>query len=109
MGCSHEGFSVKVGVARIVDDADRPEPYAFHATISVQCDDCGAPFGWRGVAPGLSASAPRRSADGLHLRAPLLTPTELELAGPLPGLREDPPPGERLEYTLQMVDDEDQT
>lgn len=82
-GCAHPDFEARVNVTRLSADGDAAsEVHAFTADITVRCAVCGEPFGWKGPPVGLSSSEPRVSADALELRAPLMTPAEMLLAGP---------------------------
>jgi hypothetical protein len=82
MTCEHLEFAANVEVFRLTSDG-KVDPHAFAAEITVVCADCGAAFGWKGPPVGLSSTEPRVSRDALVLRAPLMTPAEMELAGPL--------------------------
>ncbi len=65
MTCEHKNFVASVTVNRLEDKG------AFFADIRVQCDECGEPFRFIGVAAGLSFGQPMASVDGLELRAPI--------------------------------------
>lgn len=91
MSCQHEDFEAVAAVGRITDE-DGGDIVAFVCELKVRCVNCGEPFGFRGMAPGLSWGEPTRSPDALEARLPLLTPSEMALGGPLPGLLADPPP-----------------
>lgn len=79
-GCEHPDFVAHVDVTRLTDDDE--EAHAFAADVTVRCAACGAAFGWKGPPIGFSLSEPRVSADALTLRAPLMSPAEMALAGP---------------------------
>lgn len=89
MSCQHEDFEARCEVSRVTPD-EGTEVVAFTLDVRVHCVACGEPFGFRGMAPGLSWGEPTRSADAQEARLPLLTPSELALNGPLPGLFADP-------------------
>jgi hypothetical protein len=97
----HENFRADVAVGRLTPE-EGADVRRFVADITVQCVDCDAKFGWRGVPPGVNSDGPTRSVDALELRAPLLTPTELELKGRLPGLTPDPPTGDPA-FTIRVM------
>lgn len=82
-GCAHPDFEAHVEVSRLIASEAQPDVHAFHADITIRCAVCQAPFGWAGPPAGLSWSEPRCSVDALTLRAPLMSPSELRLAGPL--------------------------
>lgn len=100
MSCQHEDFEADVKVGRVTDD-DGGDVVAFVAEVRVRCVECGENFGFRGMPPGLMWEGPTRSPDAREARLPLLSPTELEMNGPLPGLLADPPappmPGLRIQ------------
>ena len=58
--CQHEAFSAKVNVARLEDKG------LFMAEIRVVCDQCGIPFQFLGLEPGLDLQGARVSIDGLE-------------------------------------------
>lgn len=91
MSCQHENFEASVDVGRITNE-EGGDVCAFVAEVKVRCIDCGENFGFRGMAPGMSWGEPTRTPDALQATLPLLTPTEMALHGPLPGLLADPPP-----------------
>lgn len=88
--CKHEDFEARVEVTRIADDGSGENPHSFHADVTVVCAHCRAPFGFKGPPGGLSWSEPRCSPDALSITLPLMSPAELELAGPLPVLARGP-------------------
>lgn len=91
MACQHEDFEAEVAVGRITGEEDG-DVVAFVADVKIQCAECGEPFGFRGMPPGLSWEGPTRSPNALEARLPLLSPTDLQMNAPLPGLAADPPP-----------------
>lgn len=62
MSCAHEQFDAKVEVDRI-EDAGR-----FMAGIKITCLQCGLPFQFRGLEPGLHMDGARVSVDGIEAR-----------------------------------------
>lgn len=60
--CPHMNFSASVAVARIEDKG------RFAADIRIQCADCGLPFQFLGLEPGLDSNGARVSIDGLEAR-----------------------------------------
>lgn len=91
MACQHENFEAEANIGRITGEQNG-DIAAYVCELRVRCVDCGEPFGFRGMSPGLSWADPTRSPDAQEARLPLLTPSDMALAGPLPGLRDDPPP-----------------
>lgn len=60
--CAHMNFSANVVVNRIEDKG------RFAADIRIRCADCGLPFQFMGLEPGLDANGARVSLDGLEAR-----------------------------------------
>jgi hypothetical protein len=60
------------------------------AEVTIVCADCGAAFGFRGPPGGHSFHEPRCAVDAKKITLPLMTPAELELAGPLPVMARGP-------------------
>ena len=60
--CPHLNFAANVAVHRI-EDVGR-----FAADITIRCRDCGIPFQFMGLQPGLDMSGARVSMDGLEAR-----------------------------------------
>lgn len=60
--CAHMNFRATVNVARIEDKG------AFGADVRIACDDCGLPFQFLGLDPGLDMQGARVSLDGLEAR-----------------------------------------
>lgn len=81
--CEHRSFRATVEVSRLVEEEDA-DAHAWAADVRVACEDCGAPFGFKGMEAGLSFDAPMRSIDALEARLPLMSPMELDLHGPFP-------------------------
>jgi len=90
VSCSHPEFRAEVEVTRVLNGQDERaggEVVAFAADVRVKCVACGEPFAWRGVPCGISVNgAPMRSADGLELRAWLVSPAEMALLDAPAGL-----------------------
>jgi hypothetical protein len=58
--CKHENFRANVRVARLEDTG------RFIAEITVNCDQCGVPFQFLGLEPGVDTDGARVSIDGLE-------------------------------------------
>ena len=63
--CAHENFSASVAVSRLVDTG------RFIADVTIKCDQCGQPFQFIGLNPGVSTRDPMVSPDGLEARLPI--------------------------------------
>lgn len=90
MSCAHTDFVAAIDVGRIATDDDslsRDEIDHYVADITVNCADCGAAFGFRVPDVGLLPDRPSVSPDALEMRVPLISPSELELLGPLAAMR----------------------
>lgn len=88
MSCQHDNFHANVDVTRILDGEDDGDPTHFVAEVTIRCADCDEPLGFKGMPAGMSFDRPMVSVGGDEARLPLLSPAELNLYGPLPGLRE---------------------
>ena len=60
--CDHHNFSAIVNVQRFEDTKQ------FMAEITVKCVDCGRPFQFMGLDPGLDTQGAKVSVDGLEAR-----------------------------------------
>ena len=60
--CAHMTFSANVAVNRIEDKG------RFAADIRIKCAECGLPFQFMGLEPGLDMNGARVSLDGLEAR-----------------------------------------
>lgn len=60
--CDHKDFHAHVGVARMEDTGQ------FMAEITVKCSECGEPFQFLGLEPGIDTQGARVSIDGLEAR-----------------------------------------
>lgn len=58
--CKHENFAANVSVARLEDSG------RFMAEIRICCTECGAPFQFLGLEPGLDLQGASVSIDGLE-------------------------------------------
>lgn len=58
--CPHMNFQASVNVARLEDRG------LFMAEIKVSCADCGRPFQFLGLEPGIDLQGARVSVDGLE-------------------------------------------
>lgn len=88
--CAHPDFEAHVSVGRIAPDEAavvRDEISHFVADVTVRCAACGAPFGFRVPDVGVLPDRPAVSPDALELRVPLISPSELNLLGPLAAMR----------------------
>lgn len=79
-------FSASVGVARLEDSG------GFMTEIRVQCAECGLPFQFLGLEPGLDMQGARVSIDGL----------EANIAIVPQGAR--PNPLQRMTYNIKRFD-----
>jgi hypothetical protein len=62
MTCVHMNFAGHIAVARLEDSG------RFNADITIKCADCGLPFQFKGLAPGLNLNGAAVSVDGLQAR-----------------------------------------
>lgn len=62
MTCPHMNFHTDVAVARLEDSG------RFMAEIRIKCTDCGLPFQFKGLNPGLNLNGAMVSVDGLEAR-----------------------------------------
>ncbi len=60
MTCKHMDFHANVGVARLEDSG------RFMAEITIHCAECGKPFQFLGLEPGIDTDGARVSLDGLE-------------------------------------------
>lgn len=60
--CNHMNFAAQVSVARLEDKG------AFTADIRIRCIECGIPFQFLGLEPGVDMQGARVSIDGLEAR-----------------------------------------
>jgi len=84
--CDHHKFAAKVKVARLEDSG------RFMAEIRVTCSDCGKPFQFLGLEPGLDLDGARVSIDGL----------EANIAIAPEGAR--PNPLQRMQFNINRFD-----
>jgi hypothetical protein len=89
MSCPHENFVAACDVIRLQEEEGQG-PHSFVMKAEVRCADCGAPFAFKGPPVGLSWSEPRVSMDARTLHAPLMSPSEQQLAGPRHALDRGP-------------------
>ena len=75
--CQHEDFVAKVGVARLEDTG------GFMAEITINCSQCGLPFQFLGLKPGIDTQGATISLDGLEARIAIVP----EGSRPNPGQR----------------------
>lgn len=61
MNCAHHNFECDCKVARMEDSS------RFMLEVKVRCTECGKPFQFLGLQPGLDFEGARVSVDGLEL------------------------------------------
>jgi hypothetical protein len=61
--CAHLNFEASAKIARLEDSGQ------FMCELTVHCSDCGLPFQFLGLEPGLDLNGARVSIDGLELNA----------------------------------------
>lgn len=66
--CPHLNFSAVVSVGRLTDDQGGTAVIGYTTDIRVNCADCGKPFQWLGLEPGVDTQGARVSMDGLEAR-----------------------------------------
>lgn len=84
--CEHKSFRANASIGRIMSGDDGPVTQ-FVCDLTILCTECGESFGFRGVRGGHSWNEPRCQLDAKTISLPLMSPAELELAGPLPVLQ----------------------
>lgn len=89
MSCAHEDFEAHVEINRLHEDGE-DGPHSFLADVTIHCVQCGEFFGFRGPPAGHSFREPRCRIDARQISLPLMSPAELELAGPLPAADRGP-------------------
>ncbi|WP_269581867.1 hypothetical protein [Roseibium sp. Sym1] len=62
MTCKHEDFSANVDVYRLKDSG------RFMADVTIKCAQCGEPFQFLGIEPGLNLNGATVSIDGQEVR-----------------------------------------
>lgn len=70
MRCSHTKFESVVSVART-------ENSRFLASIKIKCANCGEPFRFFGLSPGMDLNGARASADGVEAKLAIGTDESL--------------------------------
>lgn len=73
--CAHKNFSANVSVSRLEDSG------RFMAEVTIHCSDCGEPFQFLGLEPGVHLGGARVSIDGLD--ACLAIAPNSQVASPL--------------------------
>lgn len=63
--CDHMNFKAQVNVARLEGDG---KPMSFMVDITINCVDCGLPFEFLGLEPGVDTQGARVGIDGLEAR-----------------------------------------
>lgn len=70
MACEHENFAAMVNVHRLTDGRDgAPDPNritGYMADITIHCSQCGRPFQFLGLEPGVDTRGARVRIDGLE-------------------------------------------
>ena len=67
MSCAHLNFRAQVNVTRMTEDERPASPVrGFMCDITVNCAECGLPFQFLGLEPGLDTQGARVSIDGLE-------------------------------------------
>lgn len=61
--CKHEDFDASVGVGRLTETEGGPVT-GYMADIRLQCKQCGLPFEFLGLQPGLDTQGATVSIDG---------------------------------------------
>lgn len=64
--CKHEAFKAKVDINRISDTG------RFMADVTINCSQCGEPFQFIGLEPGLNMNGAAVSLDGIEARMAIL-------------------------------------
>ncbi len=64
--CKHENFEAHVEVNRFEDTG------MFMTHTTVNCRDCGLPFEWLGLEPGVDLQGAKCSIDGLEARIAII-------------------------------------
>jgi len=75
--CVHEAFTITSRVARMEDREGLIGNFMLEMRIA--CTQCGLPFVFGGVPPGLSFTGPRVSIDGTELNIPIEPENEKRL------------------------------
>ena len=65
-GCAHMNFRADVKVARLGDDSGDGRITGYMAEIAINCAECGKPFQFLGLEPGLDLQGARVTLDGLE-------------------------------------------
>lgn len=63
--CEHMNFAAHVHVHRLAREEGGPIT-GFMSEITIKCADCGRPFQFLGLDPGLDLAGARASVDGLQ-------------------------------------------
>lgn len=86
MDCQHKAFHSEVIVARFKDSG------RFLAEVTIRCSQCGTPFQFLGLEPGVDTGGARVSIDGLEARIAICP------QGTVPN------PLQRLAYNIKRFD-----
>lgn len=68
--CEHQAFNTTAKITRLADKLDGPAT-GFLLEVSVNCEQCGLPFVFRGVTRGISGNKPTMSFLGEEVRLPI--------------------------------------
>jgi|SRR5580700_686421 hypothetical protein len=69
--CEHKDFKAMVNVGRLLDNATESCVVGYIADIRIKCAECGLPFEFLGLEPGVDTQGARVSLDGLEARIAL--------------------------------------
>lgn len=70
MSCEHMNFAATVGVGRLSKEEGGPIT-SYMADVRIRCADCGRPFQFLGLKPGIDTGGAAVSIDGLEARIAL--------------------------------------
>jgi hypothetical protein len=65
--CEHMEFAAKVNVGRLTETEGGPVT-GYTADVTIKCAQCGLPFQFLGLEPGVDTQGARVSLDGLEAR-----------------------------------------
>lgn len=65
MACEHANFAANVNCIRFEDKQ------GYMAEVTIQCQDCGVPFRFLGLPPGIDFGSPTVSVDALTVHLPI--------------------------------------
>ena len=91
MTCLHEEFDAKVGVGRLTSEEGGPVT-GYIAEIRISCLQCGKPFQFLGLEPGIDLQGARVSIDALEAHIALVPEGE------------KPSPLQRMAFNISKFD-----